>query len=109
MKGSVRFGSKTIGFAAVLALASATGASASPSFQDAGEPVSGAFSEHMVVITPATMSVSVYRGETVKFVDEQSGQSFSWHFDTAMSEVDLNQVAPAGALGGQHITAYVLD
>jgi hypothetical protein len=30
-------------------------------------------------------------------------------FNEYMPTVDLNQVAPAGALGTQHVTAYVWD
>jgi hypothetical protein len=65
--------------------------------------------DETVKITPATHSVGVYRGDTVKFTDQQTGQSFTERFDTYMPTVDLNQIAPASALGGQHVTVYVWD
>ena len=65
--------------------------------------------DETVKITPATRSVGVYRGDTVKFVDQQTGHTFSERFDSEMRPVDLNKVAPAGALGDQHVTVYVWD
>ncbi|MDB5808425.1 MAG: Heavy-metal resistance protein CzcE [Betaproteobacteria bacterium] len=64
--------------------------------------------DETVKITPATHSVGVYRGDTVKFTDVQTGQSFNARFDSA-TPTDLNQIAPAGALGDQHVTVYVWD
>ena len=90
-----------IGLATVLALASAA---------TTGEAADVALIDHVaVVITRYTESVSVYRGETVHFIDEQTGQSFIWRVDTAMSAVDLEQLAPGNVLGGRHVTAYVFD
>ena len=100
MNTPIRFGGKAIGLAAVLSLASTVGTTEAADFWA---------SDQVIVISPDTTSVSVYRGETIKFVNEQSGQSFSLRFDTAMATVDLNQVAPGGMLGGQHVIAYVLD
>ena len=100
MNTLIRFNRKAIDLAAVLVLASAVGTA---------EADGGGAPDQVIVISADTTSVSVYRGETVRFINEQSGQSFSWSFDTAMPAVDLNQVAPGGALGGQHVTAHVLD
>jgi hypothetical protein len=65
--------------------------------------------DETVKIAPATHSVGVYRGDTVKFVDQQTGQNFTERFDSEIRPVDLNTVAPAGALGDQHVTVYVWD
>jgi hypothetical protein len=74
-----------------------------------GEVTYGGFSGEVVVLGPATTSISVYRGETVRIIDEQTGHSFLWRFDSDEKAVDLNQVAPVGVMGGQHVIAYVLD
>jgi hypothetical protein len=64
--------------------------------------------DETVRITPATKSVGVYRGDNVKFVDVQTGRSFTERFDAA-TQTNLNQIAPAGALGDQHVNVYVWD
>lgn len=96
-------------FAAIaLAIASAE-IYAVPSQLNGGELSFGSFSGEVIVLGQANTSISVYRGETVKFIDEQTGHSFTWRFDTPDDIVDLNQIAPAGALGGKHVTAHVLE
>jgi hypothetical protein len=48
--------------------------------------------------------------ETVKFIDQQTGKSFVWRFNTPRTEnFPLGAIAPAGFLGGQAVTAYVWD
>jgi len=43
----------------------------------------------------------------VKFIDEASGKSFAWKFDTIVAVFDLNRVVPAGMLEGHQVKAYV--
>ena len=92
MKSIIRYGTAAAALAAALTMA--------PAAYSADE---------VVKITPDTHTVGVYKGQTVKFIDEQTGQSFEQKFDTYQPTVDLNKVAPAGALGTQHVTAYVWD
>jgi hypothetical protein len=91
MKSIIRIGTAAAALAAALTMA--------PAAYSADE---------VVKITPDTKTVGVYRGETVMFNDQQTGQSFTEQFDST-TPVDLNQVAPAGALGGQHVEVYVWD
>lgn len=66
--------------------------------------------QRTIRITPETASVSVYRMETVRFVDGRTGQSFVWRFDTPRGEnFPLAAIAPPGFLDGQAVTAYVWD
>jgi hypothetical protein len=92
MKSIIRIGTAAAALAAALTMA--------PAAYSADE---------VVKITPDTKTVGVYKGETVKFIDAQTGKNFDYTFDTYMPTVDLNQVAPDGALGSQHVTAYVWD
>ena len=61
----------------------------------------------VITITSQTRSVNVSQGESVKFIDTVTGQSFVWHVNTNNFEVDLAKVAPAGLLGGRNVKAYV--
>jgi hypothetical protein len=92
MKSIIRYGTAAAALAAALTLA--------PAAYSADETVK---------ITPDTKTVGVYKGETVKFTDVQTGQNFTERFDTYKPTVDLNQIAPAGALGDQHVKVYVWD
>jgi hypothetical protein len=65
--------------------------------------------DEVVKITPDTKSLGVYRNDTVRFVDQQSGRSFVERFGGNTSHINLNRLAPAGALGDQHVTVYVWD
>lgn len=71
-------------------------ASASDNMLGQSEP--GGYATRTVVIDEGTTTVNVDRGDVVKFVS--GGKSFSWSFGTpsTISEVTLNQVAPAGML-----------
>jgi hypothetical protein len=78
------------------------------SFRDFGQPVTDGKYNRVVKITPATHSVGIYRDEKVKFVDEKTGKSFVWNFNTANSEnFPLADIAPADVLKGQNVQAYV--
>jgi hypothetical protein len=91
---------------AAAVLASSAWAVYSPR-DDLGSAADGADNySRVIVIHSGTKSVNVDRGEMVKFVDTATGRSFVWQFDTAAFTVDLERAAP-GALGGQHVTAYV--
>jgi hypothetical protein len=66
--------------------------------------------QRVIRITPDTASVSVYRMETVKFVNAQTGKTFVWRFNTPHGEnFALGQIAPPEFLDGQAVTAYVWD
>jgi hypothetical protein len=58
-----------------------------------------------IVIYPDTKWVNVMKFETVRFVVQANGKSFSWQFAGA-GKVDITAVAPAGMLDHQ-VTAYV--
>jgi hypothetical protein len=91
---------------AAAVLASSAWAVYSPR-DDLGSAADGAGSySRVIVINSDTKSVNVERGETVKFVDTATGRDFMWQFDTAAFTVDLERAIP-GAMGGQHVTAYV--
>ena len=81
-----------------------------PSFHDFGQAVSDGSFTRIVNITPDTKSIGVYRLEKIKFVDEQTGKSFVWNFNTIHAEnFPLADIAPPSVLGGQTVQAYVWD
>jgi len=51
-----------------------------------------------IVIEPGTNHVTVTKGDVVKFVC--GDKTFAWHFNdvSTLSEIDLNDIAPPGAL-----------
>ena len=79
-------------------------ASASDNLLGQSEPVDQV--TKTVVIGPETTFVNVDRGDVVKFV--VGDKSFAWSFNspTNISEVTLNQVAPAGMLD-HTVRAYI--
>jgi hypothetical protein len=93
MKSIIRYGTAAAALAVALTMA----------------PAAYSADSEVVKITPDTKAVGVYRGDTVKFIDEQTGQSFTKTFEFAHPGADLNQFAPAGALGGQQVKVYVWD
>jgi hypothetical protein len=99
----------TAGLTAGLMIASSAFAIAIPSSRDFGLNAEGAFVDRVVMLTPDTQSVGVYRNQTVKFVDAASGRSFTWRFDTITTGFDLDQIAPGGVAGAGHIKTYVWD
>ena len=61
----------------------------------------------VITIKPGTKYVNVEQNEVVKFVDEASGRSFVWNFDTpTWASFDLAAAAP-GVLGSHHVEVYV--
>ena len=93
-------------FALTLGLAGQP-AFAVPVDQDFGSPGEEANAERVIKIAPDAKWINVTEGETVKFVDEASGKSFVWRFDTIVGVFDLNRVAPADVLAGHQVKAYV--
>jgi hypothetical protein len=71
-----------------------------------GTPVPPAAATRTVALTPGTHYVNVTGGDVVRFVG--GGQEFAWSFDTSpiVQVFELNQVAPAGALG-QQVRVYI--
>jgi hypothetical protein len=71
-----------------------------------GTPVPPASANRTVTLTPGTHYVNVTGGDVVRFLG--SGQEFAWSFDTSpiVQVFELNQVAPAGALG-QQVRVYI--
>jgi hypothetical protein len=63
-----------------------------------GSASAPAAASRTVVVGPDTTHVNVTKGETVKFLS--GDKTFAWHFDevSTLSEVDLNDIAPAGTL-----------
>jgi hypothetical protein len=81
-----------------------------PSFHDFGQAVSDGSFTRVVKITPETKSIGIYRLEKIKFVDEQTGKSFVWDFDTINAgNFPLADIAPPDVLSGQPVQAYVWD
>lgn len=104
MKTAIR-ATAAAGLAAGLMIASSAFAIALPSTQDFGRAADGAFADRVITLTPDTQSIGVYRNQTVKFVDAASGRSATWHFDTATTAFDLEQIIP----GAGRVKAYVWD
>ena len=102
MRKFVRCSTVALGAAASLVVASAALAINTSPFR--GEAGDLAYFDRVITIAPATKWVNVTRGETVKFVDSSSGQSFVWRFDTpTWATVDLTEP------NGRHILAYVAN
>jgi hypothetical protein len=110
MKHFVRHGVTIAAMMSALSGAPAHAASSPRSVHSFGEVAADSSFERVIKITPDTASVSIYRMETVKFVDQQTGKSFVWRFNTPRTEnFSLSEIAPAEFLGGQRVTAYVWD
>lgn len=61
-----------------------------------------------ILVNPGTRTLSVNKNETVRFI--VGGKSFMWKFDTLGTPViDLDRLAPQGALGGQSVRVYVSE
>ena len=97
--------------AAVFAAGLATGSSSfsiTLGGMEVGELGSSSNFQKVITIGPNTKWVNVKQGDNVKFVDQQSGQSFVWSFQMhGAQHFDLSAVAPADMLTGQRIEAYV--
>jgi hypothetical protein len=63
--------------------------------------------DRTIVIGADTKHVNVTGGETVKFM--VGDRSFEWFFNTytASRAFDLQEIAPEGILGNQHIKVYL--
>jgi hypothetical protein len=110
MKHFVRNSVAIAGMMAALSGMLAHAAQLPPSIHDFGQAAADGSFKRVIKITPETASVSVYRMETVKFIDEQTGESFVWRFNAPHTEnFQLGDIAPTGFLGGQYVTAYVWD
>lgn len=59
-----------------------------------------------IVVSPATKSVNVNKGDVVTF--EVNGKSFTWQFDTLRDNdrFELSAIAPAG-VGAHGVSVYV--
>ena len=68
--------------------------------QDFGRASEDQNAERVIKIAPDAKWVNVTEGETIKFIDEASGKSFAWKFDTIVAVFELNRVVPAGVLVG---------
>ena len=98
------------GLIAALSGVAAHAAYLPPSFHDFGQAVGDGSFTRIVRITPETKSVGVYRLEKIKFVDEQTGKSFVWNFNTIHAgNFPLADIAPSDVLAGQAVQAYVWD
>lgn len=110
MKPFVRNSVAVAGLVAALSGVAAHAAFLPPSFHDFGRPVSDGSYTRIVKITPNTKSIGIYRLEKIKFVDEQTGKSFVWDFDTFNAgNFPLADIAPPDVLAGQAVQAYVWD
>ena len=112
MKSSI----KALGLAIALAGGAIAGAPAFAEYTAAIPGVPGFIGERasddagvtkVVTIKPTTKWVNVNQDEVVKFVDEASGKSFVWNFDTKdWASFDLAAAAPE-VLGNHHVQVYV--
>jgi hypothetical protein len=112
MKSSI----KTITLAIALAGGAIAAAPASAAYVPAIPGVPGYIGEmaaddagvtKVITIKPTTKWVNVDQGDVVKFVDETSGKSFVWNFDTkSWASFNLAAAAP-GVLGDRHVEVYV--
>ena len=78
-----------------------------PVDQDFGSVSEEQNAGRVIKLAPDAKWVNVTEGETIKFIDEASGKSFAWRFDTIVAVFDLSRVAPAGILAGHPVKAYV--
>ena len=109
MKDFIRSGTVAFSVVASLMIAPAALAIESGAGKYIGEPGDSNSFDRVITIAPNAKWVNVTRGETIKFVDASSGQSFVWRFDTPnWTMVDLGAVAP-DSLGGRHVSAYVAN
>lgn len=107
MKNLVRCATAAVSVVAFFMIAPAAFAIETGTAQYIGQPGDANMFDRVVTIAPNAKWVNVTRGETVKFVDSATGQSFVWQFDTLnWTVVDLGNAAPS-ALGGRHVSAYV--
>ena len=110
MKPIVRISLAIAGLVPALSGAAVHAAHLPLSVHSFGQAAADGSFERVIRITAETASISVYRMETVKFIDEQTGKSFVWRFNTPRTEnFPLDEIAPAGFLGRQAVTAYVWD
>jgi hypothetical protein len=110
MKPKAFYSAAAVVLAAGLATGSSVFAVTGPRGIEVGDLGSINNYNKQITITPKTKAVNVTQGDMVKFVDQQTGQSFVWIFDTPGAEhFDLSAVAPAGVLAGRHIEAYVSE
>lgn len=75
-----------------------------------GVSVPQAQADRTIPIDATTRWVNVKRMETVRFVVGQgsAAKTFTWRFDGLPNQpFGLDQIAPAGTLGGQAVTVYV--
>lgn len=81
-------------------------ADTSSNTQDFGEATTPSTTARTIPIKQNTTWVEVKDGEVVNFA--VNGQTFGWHFDgiNTLSEIDLNKIAPAGALDHQ-VKVYI--
>ena len=88
---------------AVLSL-SAFGAAANQ-----GSAATASVYDRTIVIHPQTKTINVVQDETIRVVNEKTGVSFVWKFNTGgFEDFKLNSVAPPGVLD-QEVTVYVGD
>lgn len=107
MKSLVRCATAAVSVVAFFMIAPAAFAVETGAGKYIGQPGDASMVGRVVTIAPNAKWVNVVRGETVKFVDQATGQSFVWQFDTpSWAVVDLSEAAPS-ALSGRHISAYV--
>ena len=108
MKSKGRYSAAAAVLAAGLAMGSSAFAVTGPGGVEVGDLGSPDFFNKEITITPDTKWVNVTQGDDVKFIVQQTGQSFVWNFETPGAEnFDLSAVAPPGVLAGQHVQAYV--
>jgi Heavy-metal resistance protein CzcE len=80
-----------------------------PSKADYGAAVSEQSADLTITLTAATKRVNVTNGDTVKFVYGE--QSFTWHFETALSpkSFDLALIAPKELVLQRAVKVYVAN
>lgn len=107
MKRVFHSGIAVVGLIAAFTFASGVSAMGYSPDHDLGSPGQANAFGRTITLSADTKWVNVDRGESVKFIVAQSGQSFVWHFDTARTTLDLGKVAPSGTLSGHRVDAYV--
>jgi hypothetical protein len=91
--------------AVVLGATSIVAANAAPNQYLVGNAIPAASAERTIVIDSGTRTVSVTQGDKVKFV--ANGSEFAIDFDGQAENVDLRNLAPAGAI--DHPVLVVVD
>src|SRR5687768_8355140 len=65
--------------------------------------------DRIIMVGPQTRSVNIVAGDTVQFIERQTGQSFVHVFNTNLASYELRALAPAGMFTNQPVMVHVFS